>query len=252
MKYLSIAAITALFNCAVPQNAMAADIRVSSIPGVKAALVQLLPRFEAETGHRVAIVYEIYAGQKQRLDAGEFDVAIFADTHIQELVAQTKVDPKSTAKLARTSIGVAVRKGAPKPDIASEAAFKRTLLAAKSIAFTKESSTGQHVYRLLQRLGIADEVLAKSKPQPGGNMTTPAVAAGEVELAIVLISDIVAHPGVDLVGPLPPGLQNEVVQVAGVGTTARDADAAATLIRFLASPIARPVFKATGLEPAGP
>jgi molybdate transport system substrate-binding protein len=215
---------------------------------VKAALDQLKPAFERESGHRLTIRYEIYPRQKDELEAGNFDVAVFAKPAIAELAAQGKVVAASTSEIARTSIGVAVRKGAPKPDISSEEAFKRTLLNAKSITYTKESQTGVHVTRLLERFGIAEQVKDKAIPQPGGNMTTPAVADGKAELGIVLVSDIVAHPGVDLVGPLPASIQNHVEQVAAVGSNAKDPTATAALIKFLTSAEAVAVFKATGLE----
>jgi molybdate transport system substrate-binding protein len=242
------ASAAALVICLFQQAAVAAEIRVLSIPGVKAALDQLKPSFEREYGHELAIRYEIYPRQKEQIDAGNFDVAIFAKPLIADLITQGKAVAGSTSEIARTSIGVAVRKGAPKPDISNEEAFKRTLLAAKSITYTKESQTGVHVTRLLDRFGISEQVKDKAILQPGGNMTTPAVADGKAELAIVLVSDIVAHPGVDLVGPLPASIQNHVVQVAAVGTNAKDAGAAAALINFLTSAAAAEAFKAAGLE----
>ena len=244
-----IAAI--LVICLVQQAASAAEIKVLSVPGIKAALEQLAPAFERESGHQLTIRYEIYPRQKDAIDAGNFDVAIFAKPQIAEMTAHGKLAAEPNSNIARTSIGVAVRKGAPKPDISSEEAFKRTLLAAKSIAYTKESQTGVHVARLLDRFGIAEQVKDKAIPQPGGNMTTPAVADGKAELAIVLVSDILAHPGVDLVGPLPESLQNHVVQVAAVGANTKHSAAAAALIKFLTSPAAAAVIRSTGLETGG-
>lgn len=239
---------TALVICFFQHAAIAAEIRVLSIPGIKGAFDQLKPSFERESGHQLAIHYEIYAGQKKEIEAGNFDVAIFAKPQIAELTTQGKIVGTSISEIGRTSIGVAVRKGAAKPDISSEEAFKRALLAAKSITYTQQSQTGIHVTRLLDRLGIAEQVKDKVILQPGGNMTTPAVADGKAELAIVLVSDILAHPGVDLVGPLPASIQNQVVQVAAVGSNAKDAAAAATLIKFLTSLAAAAVFKSAGLE----
>lgn len=238
----------ALVICLFQQAATADEIRVLSIPGIKAALDQLKPAFERESGHQLAIRYEIYPRQKEQIDSGNFDVAIFAKPLIADLATQGKAVAGSASEIARTSIGVAVRKGAAKPDISSEEAFKRTLLNAKSITYTKESQTGVHVTRLLDRFGIAEQVKDKVILQPGGNMTTPAVADGKAELAIVLVSDIMAYPGVDLVGPLPASIQNYVVQVAAVGTNAKDAAAATALIKYLTSPPAATVFKAAGLE----
>jgi molybdate transport system substrate-binding protein len=242
---------TTLVLCLFQQAARAADLKILSIPGLQTAVEELKPRFERESGHRLTIRFEIFARQKQEIEAGNFDVAIFAKANIAELIAQGRIVAGSATDVARTSIGVAVRKGAPKPDISSEEAFKRTLLAAKSITYTKESLTGQHVTRMLDRLGIAEQLKDKLILQPGGNMTAPAVAEGRAEMAIVLVSDIVTRPGLDLVGPLPPSLQNYVAQVAAIGSGAKDAAAAAALIKFLTTPEAAAVFKATGLDAGG-
>jgi molybdate transport system substrate-binding protein len=248
MKLLWRATAAALILC-LAQPAGAAEIKVLCIPGIKAAFDELMPQFERIAGHKVVIRYEIYAGQKKEIESGDFDVAIFANSQIEEMNKQGRIAAGSNADIARTSIGVAVRKGAPKPNIEGEEAFKSTLLAAKSITYTKESSTGVYITRLLERLGIADTIKDKLKLQPGGSMTTPAVARGDAELGIVLISDILATPGVDLVGPLPEALQNHVMQTAALAATAKQPAAGAALIKFLSSTAAGPVFKSKGLEP---
>jgi molybdate transport system substrate-binding protein len=231
-------------------QAQAADIRVLCIPGLRSAFEQLLPQFERDTGHKVAITYQIYPGQKDRIESGDFDVAIFAAPQIKDLNRQGRTVTATTADIARTMIGVAVKSGAPKPDITDEDAFKRTLLAAKSITYTKESQTGVYLARKLQALGVAGAIKDRLILQPGGAMTTPAVARGDAELGVVLVSDILGTPGVDLVGPLPASLQNYVMQTAAVGATAKEPAVAASLIKYLTSPAAAPVFKAKGFEPA--
>ncbi len=248
MDLLWRAVAAALILC-LAQTARADEIKVLSIPGIRAAFDELVPPFERDTGHMVTIHYEVYAGQKKEIESGDFDVAIFAKSQIEEMIEQNRIAARSIADIALTSIGVVVRKGAPKPDIDSEEAFKRTLLAAKSITYTKESSTGVYITRLLERLGIADTIRDKLELQPGGSMTTPAVARGEAELGIVLISDILATPGVDLVGPLPEALQNRVMQTAGLAVTARQPAAGAALIKFLSNPATGRVFKSKGLDP---
>lgn len=230
------------------QTAIAAEIRMLAVPGMKAAFDELVPQFERSASHKVAIGYEIFARQKAEIGKGEFDVAVFARSVVDELGKQGKIVTGSMTDVARTSIGVAVRKGAPKPDISTEDAFKRTLLAAKSITYTKESATGVHVTQLLNKLGLTEAIKEKLKLQPGGGMTTPAVANGEAEMAIVLVSDILATPGVDFVGPLPGSLQNFVTQTAAVGVTAKEPTAAAALIRHLSDPANLKVFKSKGLE----
>jgi molybdate transport system substrate-binding protein len=249
MRWLERAATAALVMCAA-QQARAAEIKVLCIPAMRASFEALLPQFERDTGDKVVVTYQIYPGQKQRIESGDFDVAIFATPQIDALSKDGKTVAATRADLARTSIGVAVKSGAPKPDISSEEAFKRALLAAKSITYTKESQTGVYLMRRLETLGVADAIKDKLILQPGGAMTTPAVARGEAELAIVLVSDIVSTPGVDLFGPLPASLQNYVMQTAAVGATAKQPAQAAALIKYLASPAAGAVFKAKGFEPA--
>jgi molybdate transport system substrate-binding protein len=248
MEWLCRAAAVALMLC-LAQSAGATEIKVLCIPGMKAAFEALLPQFEREAGDKVAIRYEIYAGQKGQIESGDFDVAIFATSQIEQMNKQDRTLAGSATDIARTSIGVAVRIGAPKPDIGGEEAFKRTLLAAKSITYTKQSSTGVYLTQLLEGLGIAAAIKDKLKLQPAGAMTTPAVAKGEAELGIVLVSDILATPGVELVGPLPEALQNHVMQTAALGSTAKQPAAGAALIKFLSSPAAGPIFKAKGLDP---
>jgi len=244
------AAATLILSLVGP--AAAAELKVLSIPGVRAAVNELVPQFERDTGDKVTIRYEIYPGQKREIESGDFDVAIFSSQNIGEMIKQGRIVPGSTADIGRTSIGVAVRQGAPKPVVDTEDAFKRTLLAAKSITYTKDSATGTYVTRLLDRLGLTDAIKDKLKLQPGGNMTAPAVAKGEAELAIVLVSDILATPGVDLVGPLPPTLLNSVTQTAALGIAAKQPAAGTAFIKFLSSPAAASAFRSKGLDPAAP
>jgi molybdate transport system substrate-binding protein len=241
------AAAVALVMC-LALEARAAEIKLLCVPGVRAALGVLLPQFERDSGDKVVVHYAIYPGQKKQIESGDFDVAIFAAPQIDDLIKQGRTVAATKADIARTSIGVAVKSGAAKPDIGSEDAFKRTLLAAKSITYTKESQTGVYLTRQIERLGLAEAIKDKLILQPGGAMTTPAVANGEAELGIVLVSDILATPGVDLVGPLPASLQNYVMQTAALSATAKQPASGAALIKYLASPAAGAVFNAKGLE----
>ena len=248
MRLIWRAAAAGLVICVVFE-ARAADIKVLCIPAWKASFEVLLPQFERDSGHTVTLRYAIYPDQKSQIESGDFDVAIFAAPQIEGLIKQNKIAAGSAVDIARTSIGVAVKTGAPKPDIGTEEAFKRTLLAAKSITYTKESQTGVYLTRQLERIGVADAIKDKLILQPGGAMTTPAVAKGEAELGIVLVSDILGTPGVDLVGPLPQSLQNTVMQTAGLGAAAKQPAAGAALIKFLTTPAAGLALKAKGLEP---
>lgn len=186
---------------------------------------------------------------RPKVDAGAFDVAIFARQQIDGLASQQKILPGSVADVARTSIGVAIKKDAPKPPLNTVEDFKQALLRAKSVTYTQESATGTYVTGLLARLGIADQLKNKLILQPGGDMTTPAVAAGKAELGIVLVSDIVRNKGADLAGPLPAEIQNYVVQSAAVGASSGNPDAASEFISFLKQPKSGQLFISTGLEP---
>ena len=248
MGWLGRAAIAALVMF-VASPVCAAEIKLICIPAWKASFDSLLPQFERETGHKVSVRYAIFPDQKQPIEAGDFDVAFFARPQIDELNKQGKTVAATTTDIARTSIGVAVKSGAPKPDVSSEEAFKRTLLAAKSITYTKQSQTGVYLSRQLDRMGVMDAIKNKLILQPGGAMTTPAVAKGEAELGIVLVSDILGTPGVDLVAPLPASLQNYVVQTAAVGAFSKQQASGMALIKYLSTPAAGAVFKAKGFEP---
>lgn len=229
-------------------SARANPLQVYSIPGIRAALDKLTEQFEHNTNDRVSLNYEIYDRQKAVLATTAFDVAIFAKSQIEDLASRGLTQGRPV-DIGQTSIGIAVRKGAPHPDISTPEALKRTLLGAKSIVYTKNSSTGVYITGLLEHLGLSQVVSKKLILEPGGSLTTPAVAAGKADIAIVLVSDILATPGVDFLGPLPAALQNYVLQQAVVGIHAAPAEAADEFIRFLTRPESRKEFAATGLEP---
>jgi molybdate transport system substrate-binding protein len=154
----------------------------------------------------------------------------------------------SRTPIARSATGVAVRVGALKPDVSSVEAFKQALLAARSIAYLKDVGSGIHVHRLIERLGIADAVAPKTT-RPESDVVAELVAKGEVELGIVVITQILTTPGVELAGPLPREIQAYVGFAAGVNVDAKEPDAARDLIRFLTGPVATPVIAAQGMEP---
>ena len=234
------------------QGVAAAEIKVLSVPPLKTSLDELGPQFERTTGHKLMIKYDVSAALKRQIDAGEtFDVALILPAIIDDFLKQGKVAAGTRADIARAAVGVAVKKGAPKPDIKSADAFKRTLLNAKSIAYSAEGASGVYFTGLLERLGIAAEIKPKLKPM-GAGAVVPPVAKGEVEIAVISIPTILAETGADLVGPLPPELQHYVVYTAGAGAAAKEADAAKALIKFLTAPAAMSVMKSKGLEPVAP
>jgi molybdate transport system substrate-binding protein len=224
-------------------------MKLMSTNGVAGVLRELLPRFEQSTGTTVELVLDSSNGFLNRIAAGETaDVAILTAEAIDDLTRQGKIAGGSRTDLARSVVGIAVRAGAPKPDIGSVEAFRRTLLAAKSIAYSKAGASGIYFAGLIKRLGIADQVNAKATVIPRG-FTGELAAKGEVEIAVQQISELMAVPGVDIVGPLPPDIEGVTIFAAGLFSGVREKAAAAALIRLLSAPTSVPIFKAKGLEP---
>ena len=228
---------------------MASAIKVLASNSIRAVMGELIPQFERASGCKVSVSYDPAKVMLARIQKGETaDLVITGSGAIDELVRQGRVLAESRRKLARCSVGVAVRAGAPKPDIGSVEALKRVLLGARSVAYTQEGASGMHFSGVIERLGIAEEVQAKAVRQPGG-LIGELVAAGKAEIAIQQIPELMAVPGIELVGPLPAEIQLVTVSSAGVFADAGDAEAASGFIRFLLTPAAARVMKAKGLEP---
>jgi molybdate transport system substrate-binding protein len=231
-----------------PDAARAAEIKVWTARALATVLAEVGPRFEKTTGHRLAVTADLSAPFVKRARAGEpFDVLITGAAPLDELIGDGLVAADTRATVARSGIGVEVRAGAPKPDIRSLAAFKKTLLDAKSIAYLKDVGSGIHVARVVENLGLAEAVRPKVT-RPDRDVVSEMVARGEVELGIVVITQILTTPGVELVGPLPPEIQSYVVFAAGVGARSSEPEAARALIAFLTGPATAPVIAAQGME----
>lgn len=237
-----------------PGFARGAEIKVMLSGAFTAAFNELVPQFEHAGGNKV--VSESGLGSignspnsiPGRLAGGQLaDVVILSRAGLDELVKQGRVLPDSRVDLVRSSIGMAVRAGAPKPDISSVDALKRTLLAAKSIAYSSSVSGVYVSTELFQRLGIADQVLSKSKRIEG--MVGAAIARGEAEIGFQQISELLPVQGITYVGPLPAEVQRVNVFSAGVVAGSKELAGAKALIKFLASPSARPAIVKSGLEP---
>jgi molybdate transport system substrate-binding protein len=234
------------------QLAEAAEIKVVSGGAFRQVLTALAAQYEKESGNTLAIAYQTVGQHLALIRDGkeEFGVAVLTPDAIDGLAADGKIVPGSRVDLARVGVGVVVKTGAPTPDISTVDAFKRTLLAAKSVAYIDSSgSSGIYVERLLERLGIAAEINAKAKRIHGGAVADH-IADGEAEIGIHQISEILPVAGVTLVGPLPAEIQNYTVYAAGVGTAASDKTVAQALVDFLSGPHALPIIKAKGMEPA--
>jgi molybdate transport system substrate-binding protein len=239
---------------AVPGGARAAEIKVLTAGAFKQVLLAVLPEFEKQTGHKVTVENDTVGALRKRIEGGEaFDVAVLTPAAIDDLSAKGKLVAGTRANLARVGVGVMVKAGAPAPDIGSVEAFKRALLAAKSVAYIDPASGGSsgiYVAGLLEKLGIADQITPKAKLKKGGYVAD-LIVAGEAELGIHQISEIVPVKEVKLVGPLPGEIQNYTIYAAGLGAAAKDGEAAKALIKALTGPAVADVLKSRGMEAAG-
>jgi molybdate transport system substrate-binding protein len=227
-------------------------IRVLSTLAVMGAMRDLTAQYEAETGTPIEAEFAPTVALLERLRADEpADIAILTAQGIDDLTRQGVMRPGTRTDVALSFVGIAVKAGAPRPDITSVAAFKATLLAARSIAYSKIGASGLFFAGLIQRLGIAGEVNAKAVIVPSG-FTAERVASGEAELAVQQVSELMVVPGIEVVGPLPAEIQTIATFSAGLLSRSEQVESASALLRFLASPRIAPVLRRAGLEPAAP
>jgi len=229
----------------------AVEIHVLSAGAVQEAEKALAAEFEKETGYHVSFVFGVVGAIQDRLKAGErADVVVLSAPAIDAMASAHELIGNGGTPLAKVGIGVAVRDGAPKPDISTPEAFRTALLAAHSVVYAdpaKGASSGIQFQRILAQLGIADAVKAKANLQPGGYVVE-VVARGEVELGVHNISEILPVKGVVLVGPLPPPLQSYTTYVAAVPVSDAAPGPALAFVKFLAAPTAAQHWKAAGFE----
>jgi molybdate transport system substrate-binding protein len=255
---IAIAAFALIAAMRSGGTADAAEIRVLSSGSMKSALSRLLPDFEKSSGNTAIIEYGpagAIVGRIAKEDAA--DVVIVSRSQLQKLASNGKVVQGSLVDVAGISLGVAVRKGAPKPDISNVEAFKRALVSARSIGYRDPvtgSTSGIYTAGLLERLGLTQELKPKLRlDRSEGDVPENVflgVAKGEVEMQIGQITEIVISPGVDFAGPLPAEIQNTTLMAAGIITTSKAPDAAKALIGFISSQSAAAVLKASGFQPA--
>jgi molybdate transport system substrate-binding protein len=217
--------------------------------GVKSMMLDLVPQLERQTGTKLTIVWGATNTLIKDLESGAAgDLAILTAEAIDQLIGLGKTLAGSRVDLARSAIGIAVRKGASRPDIASPDALKRALLSARAIAHSKSGLSGIYFPTVLARLGIAEAMKSKTVIPNPGTPVGEVVASGEAELGIQQISELLPVDGIEILGPLPAELQKITTFSAGVLTTAREQDAAKTLMKFLAAGFP-PLLKSKGLEP---
>src|SRR5580704_5166684 len=231
----AVAAIVGLTLPFLSAHTQAADLKLLEGNALNAVMDELGPQFEKATGNKIVATLGTSAQIKSKVESGEaFDAALLAKGALEELTKAGKFAASPQAAIAKAGIGVAIRKGAPKPDLSSVEAFKQTMLNAKSIGFVDNTPTGAALKAIFAKLGIADQVNPKLKPLT--IQAADAAANGDVEIAMTQISEILPVAGAELVGPLPADIQVNTVFAAGVSTAAKNADGAAALIKFLTSP----------------
>ncbi|MDM0058533.1 molybdate ABC transporter substrate-binding protein [Variovorax fucosicus] len=249
MKRIACTLVLALVVCV----ASAAELKVLTAGAFKPVVTALAPAFEQRTGHKLVIDNDTAGALAKRIAGGEaFDLVILTPAAVEQLVQAGKIVAGSPARLARVAIGVAVKQGAPAPDITSVAAFQQALLAARAVAYIDPAaggSSGVYLSQLFEKMGIAPQIKAKAVLVPGG-LVAQRLVTGEADIALHQISEILAVPGAALVGPIPAEIQNYTVYAGGIGTAARDAEAAKAFLALLGSAEARAVLQGKGMESA--
>ena len=249
MKHLrGMVALLAMLAAAA--TAGAAELKIFGSRVTKVIVGELGPQFEKSTGATPVVVADVAAVMKRRIEAGEpFDLAVLVNFQIDELIKKGLLRADSRADIMSSGIGVAVKRGARKPDIGSVAAFKQAMLDAKSVTYLKEGASTIHLRKLFVELGIADAIKAKAV-ETDGETVSELVADGKVELGLIVIPNIMSVPGAELVGPLPAAINSVVMFTAGISAASSNQAAARALIELLKSPAAKPVIQAKGNDPA--
>ena len=245
MRYVSI--IAAVLMSAFVN---AAEITVASTQATEEAYKELVAQFEKSTGHKVTTYYSGTLNVQKRIADGEpYDLIIMAGPAIDDQIKLSKAVAGSRVDFAQSGTGMAVKKGAPKPDIGSVDAFKKALLATKSIGYSTGPS-GIYMLSVFEKLGIADQMKGKLKQTPSGVFVGTLIATGETEVGFQQISELVHFDGIDYVGPLPGDLQRMTMFSTGIHASAKQAEAARGLVKYITAPAAAPVIRKHGLEPA--
>jgi molybdate transport system substrate-binding protein len=227
----------------------AAEIKVLSTQATEQAYRELAPLFEKASGHKLTTIFTGTLDVQKRIAAGEtYDIILMAGPAIDAFIKAGTIVPGSRIDIARSGVGVAVKAGAPKPDISTTEAVKKTLLAAKSIGYSTGPS-GVYLTGLFQRLGVADAIKGKLKQTPTGVFVGNIVASGEAEIGFQQVSELAHFEGVDFVGPLPADIQEVTVFSAGLQAGTKEAEAAKAWLKFLTAPEHAAAFTSRGLTP---
>ena len=244
---LRLIAITAGFLL-VPALAQSAEVRLLASGALKDAYLELIPDFEKASGHKVTVAWSSTTEIRRRVAAGEVaDLVILGSSGTEELIKEGKLVASTRATFARSGIYVAVRANAPKPDIGSIEALKKTLLAAKSVGHS-EGASGTYLVGMFQKLGIYDQVKSKASIAKANEPVGEKVARGEAEIGFHQLSELIPVKGIQIVGPLPPELQYITVFSGAIHIEAKEPDAAHALIKFLTTPGVGENIKKHGLD----
>jgi molybdate transport system substrate-binding protein len=248
MKTLSCICVIAGLLGLVTRPASGDELKIFGSRVTKMVIEDVGPQFERTTGHKLVVLTDVAAVMKRRIEAGEpFDLAVLVNFQTDDLIKKGKLIANSRADVMKAGIGVAVRRGAKLPDIGTVDAFKQTLLAAKSITYLKEGASTIYLDRLFARMGIADALREKTI-KPDTESVSEAVAAGDAELGLIVIPNILSVSGAQLVGPIPEDVQSHIVFTAAVSATSPNQQAARDLVAFLRSPAAVSVIKTKGMS----
>jgi molybdate transport system substrate-binding protein len=257
--FIRQAAAAALLGCSIllalgasPPAAHAAEVKVMSTVALTPAFGELTQKYQA-SGNQLNIVFGTIASLKKRIDAGETaDVLILSRPVLDDLQNQGKVVQSSVANIGKSYVAIGIRAGAPLPDIGTPEKLKAVLLATKSVSYAdpaKGGASGIYFAKVLDRLGIADQMKSKTVLVPGAE-AGEMVAKGEAEMGVAQASELASVPGVKVVGPLPGDLNSEIVFAIGIGSTSSDPAAAKSLIELLTGPVGAAILKSKGMDPA--
>jgi len=249
----TVGALVALAICLTTQAVSGTEIKVYSTIGVKSALEELAPKFEKETGNKLNITWGLISAFTKRAQEGDVpDVLVVSRASIDGLIKDGKIAAGSDATLAKSVFAIAVKRGAPKPDISSAEALKSALLAARAVGYSDPAAggaSGVHFAKVIERLGIAPEIKAKSKFPPPAGFAGTLLVSGEVDIAVQSKPELSSTEGVEIVGPLPGDLGSTTVFAAGVGASSPNGETGKTLVKFLTSPAGQAAFTKHGFDP---
>lgn len=238
-----------VFAALAASAASCAELKIFGSRVTRMMIDDIGAQFERETSFKPVVVTDVAAVMKRRIESGEpFDLAILVNFQTDDLIKSGQLLADSRADIMKAGIGVAVRRGAAKPDISTVEAFKRTLLAAKSITYLKEGASTIHLNKVFAQLGVAEAIRAKTV-QPTTKSVSEKVADGEVELGIIVIPNILSVAGAELVGPIPDEVNSYIMFTAGVSAASPNQAAARAMIKLLKGPVGIPAIKAKGMDP---